>query len=73
MDDPTRGVDVGTKDQIYRLIIEESRKGRSFVWYTTEMDELKYCDRIYVFKAGAILAELAGDEATEEDILKSSF
>jgi len=37
------------------------------------MDELKYCDRIYVFKSGTILAELAGDEATEEDILKSSF
>lgn len=37
MDDPTRGVDVGTKDELYKLIIEESRKGRAFVWYTTEM------------------------------------
>jgi ribose transport system ATP-binding protein len=73
MDDPTRGVDVGTKEEIYRLIREESGKGRSFVWYTTEMGELKYCDRIYVFKSGKILAELAGEEATEEDILKSSF
>ena len=73
MDDPTRGVDVGTKDEIYRLITDESRKGRSFVWYTTEMDELKYCDRIYVFKSGKIIAELSGDEATEEDVLKSSF
>jgi len=73
MDDPTRGVDVGTKDEIYKLITEESRNGRSFVWYTTEMDELKYCDRIYVFKSGHIIAELSGDEATEEDVLKSSF
>jgi ribose transport system ATP-binding protein len=73
MDDPTRGVDVGTKDEIYRLITDESRKGRSFVWYTTEMNELKYCDRIYVFKSGRIIAELSGDEATEEDVLKSSF
>jgi len=73
MDDPTRGVDVGTKDELYKLILEESRKGRAFVWYTTEMDELKYCDRIYVFKSGKILAELAGEEATEEDVLKSSF
>jgi ribose transport system ATP-binding protein len=73
MDDPTRGVDVGTKEEIYRLIMDESRKGRSFVWYTTEMNELKYCDRIYVFRSGDIIAELAGDEATEEDILKSSF
>jgi ribose transport system ATP-binding protein len=73
MDDPTRGVDVGTKAELYKLIAEESRKGRSFVWYTTEMDELKYCDRIYVFKSGKIIAELSGDEATEEDVLKSSF
>jgi ribose transport system ATP-binding protein len=73
MDDPTRGVDVGTKEEIYKLILHESAKGRSFVWYTTEMDELKYCDRIYVFKSGKILAELAGSEATEEEILKSSF
>jgi ribose transport system ATP-binding protein len=73
MDDPTRGVDVGTKGEIYRLITDESRKGRSFVWYTTEMNELKYCDRIYVFKSGRIIAELSGDEATEEDVLKSSF
>jgi len=73
MDDPTRGVDVGTKDEIYKLILEESLQGRSFVWYTTEMSELKYCDRIYVFRSGEIIAELSGDKATEEDILKSSF
>ncbi len=73
MDDPTRGVDVGTKEEIYKLILQESAKGRSFVWYTTEMDELQYCDRIYVFKSGKILAELSGSEATEEEILKSSF
>ncbi len=73
MDDPTRGVDVGTKEEIYKLILQESARGRSFVWYTTEMDELQYCDRIYVFKSGKILAELSGSEATEEQILKSSF
>ncbi len=73
MDDPTRGVDVGTKEIIYRLIYEESGRGRSFVWYTTEMDELKYCDRVYVFKDGAIVAEMPGSEATEEAVLRSSF
>ena len=73
MDDPTRGVDVGTKEEIYRLIIEEKRKGRSFVWYTTEMEELRYCDSIYVFKAGKILAKMAGDKVTEKEILKASF
>ncbi len=73
MDDPTRGVDVGTKEIIYRLIYEESGRGRSFVWYTTEIDELKYCDRVYVFKDGAIVAEMPGSEATEEAVLRSSF
>ncbi len=73
MDDPTRGVDVGTKDIIYRLIFEESVRGRGFVWYTTEMDELRYCDRVYVFRNGAIVAELPGAEATEEAVLRSSF
>lgn len=73
MDDPTRGVDVGTKEIIYRLINEESSRCRSFVWYTTEMDELKYCDRVYVFRDGAIVDEMPGSEATEEAILRSSF
>jgi ribose transport system ATP-binding protein len=73
MDDPTRGVDVGTKSEIHKLIVSESRKGRSFVWYTTEIDELKHCDRIYVFKSGNIVAQLQGDQLTEEDIVKTSF
>jgi ribose transport system ATP-binding protein len=73
MDDPTRGVDVGTKTEIYKLILEEKKQGRSFVWYTTEMEELRYCDTIYVFKSGRILAELAGNTATEQEILKASF
>ncbi|MDR1533535.1 MAG: sugar ABC transporter ATP-binding protein [Planctomycetota bacterium] len=73
MDDPTRGVDVGTKEIIYRLIREERDRGRSFVWYTTEMDELKHCDRVYVFRNGSMVAEIPGTEATEEAVLRSSF
>ena len=73
MDDPTRGVDVGTKMAIYDLILREKAEGRSFVWYTTEMNELKYCDRLYVFKGGKIITELTTRDAKEEDILKASF
>ena len=73
MDDPTRGVDVGTKMAIYDLILREKAEGRSFVWYTTEMNELKYCDRLYVFKGGKIITELTTKDAVEEDILKASF
>jgi ribose transport system ATP-binding protein len=73
MDDPTRGVDVETKDEIYRIILEEKARGRSFVWYTTEMSEVRYCDAVYVFKNGEIVARLTGDRITEEEIVKSSF
>ena len=40
MDDPMRGVDVGTKLEVYDLIRAEASQGRTFLWYTTEMDEL---------------------------------
>ena len=73
MDDPTRGVDVGTKREVYRLIREEARKGRTFVWYTTEMDELKHCDHVYVFRNRRVVAALSRSELTEEKVLQSSF
>ena len=73
MDDPLRGVDVGTKQEIYRMIREEAAKGRTFIWYTTEMDELRHCDHVYVFRNGRIVADLARNELSEEKILQSSF
>ena len=62
MDDPMRGVDFGTKLEVYDLIRAEAERGRTFLWYTTEVEELKNCDRAYVFRNGAIVAELARDE-----------
>ncbi len=41
MDDPMRGVDVGTKQEVYAMIRAEAARGRTFLWYTTEMDELR--------------------------------
>ncbi|MDT7952616.1 MAG: sugar ABC transporter ATP-binding protein [Acetobacteraceae bacterium] len=73
MDDPMRGVDYGTKLEVYGLIAEEARQGRTFLWYTTEAEELQNCDRAYVFRDGAIVAHLAGDEMTEERVIHSSF
>ena len=73
MDDPMRGVDVGTKLEVYDLIREEARHGRTFLWYTTETDELDNCDRVYVFRNGRIVAELSRDELTEERVIQSSF
>ena len=73
MDDPMRGVDIGTKQEVYGMIRSEADKGRTFVWYTTEMDELANCDQVYVFRNGRIVASLAHHEMTEEKVLQSSF
>jgi ribose transport system ATP-binding protein len=73
MDDPMRGVDVGTKQEVYDILRSEAAAGRTFVWYSTEMDEIRLCDRVYVFREGAIVAELVGDQITEKNVLASSF
>ncbi len=73
MDDPMRGVDIGTKQEVYDIIRLEAQAGRTFVWYSTEMDEMALCDRVYVFREGRIVAELSGDAITESAILAASF
>ncbi|MBB2671777.1 UNVERIFIED_ORG: ribose transport system ATP-binding protein [Rhizobium esperanzae] len=73
MDDPMRGVDVGTKQEVYAIIREEASRGRTFIWYSTEMDEVRLCDRVYVFREGRITAELAGDAVSEANIIAASF
>ena len=73
LDDPFRGVDVGTKRDIYRLLRDEAAEGRCFIWFTTENLELKECDRVYVFHTGRVVAELSGAEITEERVIAASF
>ena len=73
MDDPTRGVDVSTKLEVYELIRAEAQAGRTFLWYTTEMEELENCDHVYVFRNGRIVADLRRGELSEELVIHSSF
>ncbi|HEX6565352.1 MAG TPA: sugar ABC transporter ATP-binding protein [Chthoniobacterales bacterium] len=73
MDDPMRGVDIGTKLEVYQLIRIEAAAGRTFLWYTTEMEELQNCDHVYVFRNGRIVADLRRDELSEERVIQSSF
>jgi ribose transport system ATP-binding protein len=73
MDDPTRGVDIGTKLEIYDLIRAEAKNGRTFLWYTTELEELDNCDHVYVFRNGLIVADVGRGELTEEKVIQSSF
>lgn len=73
MDDPMRGVDVGTKQDVYEMIRAEAAGGRTFLWYSTETEEVCQCDRVFVFRNGEISAELTGEDISEEQILKASF
>jgi ribose transport system ATP-binding protein len=73
MDDPMRGVDVATKLEVYDLIRDEAAKGRTFLWYTTEMDELVNCDHVYIFRSGRIVADLPRGDLSEESVIQSSF
>jgi len=73
MDDPMRGVDIGTKQEVYDIMRSEAAKGRTFVWYTTEFEELTSCDYVYVLRDGAIVSEMPRSEMTEAKVLQSSF
>ncbi|MCA1441764.1 sugar ABC transporter ATP-binding protein [Ensifer sp. IC4062] len=73
MDDPMRGVDVGTKQEVYAIIRDEAARGRTFIWYSTEMEEVCLCDRVYVFREGRITAELVGHAVNETNIISASF
>jgi ribose transport system ATP-binding protein len=70
LDEPTRGVDVGAKSEIYRLIGELANSGLGVLMVSSEMDELMgLATRILVMRDGAIVAEMAGDSATEVELL----
>ncbi|MFM0741346.1 sugar ABC transporter ATP-binding protein [Paraburkholderia xenovorans] len=73
MDDPMRGVDIGTKHEVYRIIRAQADEGRTFLWYTTEFEELYHCDRIYVMNEGEIVGELSAAELSEAEVLRLSF
>ena len=70
MDEPTRGIDVGAKYEIYCLINKMVSDGKSVVMISSELPELLgMCDRIYVMNEGRLLAEVKASEATQESIM----
>jgi ribose transport system ATP-binding protein len=73
MFDSTRGVDVGTKAEIYSVLRELAVEGSGVLWYSTDNDELiNMCDRVLVLRQGQIEAELAGDMITEENLVRAA-
>jgi putative multiple sugar transport system ATP-binding protein len=70
LDEPTRGIDVGAKYEIYTIINRLADAGKGVLMISSEMPELLgMCDRIYVMNEGAIIAELAVAEASQEKIM----
>lgn len=71
MDEPTRGIDVGTKSEIYKLIGDLAKRGIAILMISSEMPEiLGLSDRILVMREGELVATLDRSEASEEKILK---
>ena len=70
LDEPTRGIDVGAKFEIYNIMNELVAQGRGVVMISSEMPELLgMCDRIYVMNEGRIVGELAAKDASQERIM----
>lgn len=72
--DPTRGVDIGTKHDIYVLVRELAAAGKAILLYSTEIPEIvNLCDRAIVLYRGQLVDELQGEELTEENIIAAAL
>ncbi len=72
--DPTRGIDIGTKQQIYVLLRDLAEAGAAVLIYTSELKEVQLvCDRAIVMFGGEIVAELAGADADEASLLRAAY
>lgn len=73
LDEPTRGIDVGAKSEIYRLIDDLARQGKAILLISSELEEvLSMADRIVVMREGRIVGEMSHDEATQEKIMSAA-
>ena len=70
LDEPTRGIDVGTKAEIQRLVVELSEKGMAVLFISSELDEVTRCsDRVVVLRDRQKIAELTGEQVDEHEIM----
>ena len=71
LDEPTRGIDIGAKFEIYKIMTDLARQGAAILMISSELPELMgMCDRIYVMSAGRLTGELKTDQFHQETILK---
>ena len=73
-DEPSRGIDVGSKQEIYKVMVDLLKEGKAILMVSSDMPEvMSMSDRVIVFRLGEIAGELAGDQITEENILSLSI
>lgn len=71
IDEPTRGIDIGTKQQMYQFIRNLAAEGRAIIVISSEMQEvIGLCDRVLVMRQGRVVGELAGNTITEDAIVR---
>ncbi|HEX3265305.1 MAG TPA: sugar ABC transporter ATP-binding protein [Candidatus Limnocylindrales bacterium] len=72
--DPTRGIDIGTKNQIYRLLRDLAAAGAAVLLYTSELKEIQLaCDRALVIFGGRVVGEIAAADADEPTLLRAAY
>ncbi len=70
LDEPTRGIDVGTKTEIQRLVLKLSEEGMSVTFISSEIEEmLRTCSRLIVMRDGNVVGQLTGDELTQDHVM----
>jgi ribose transport system ATP-binding protein len=73
-DEPTRGIDIGSKEEIYKIMVDLARQGKYVLMISSDMPELiAMCDRIVVMRRGEITRILDKEEINEENILTHSI
>jgi ribose transport system ATP-binding protein len=74
MEEPTRGVDVGAKAEIYRVINEQTSRGVAIVLVSSDLPELvEMSDKVIVMREGHVVAQLAGDDLSQESVLNHAL
>jgi ABC-type sugar transport system ATPase subunit len=74
LDEPTRGVDIGARGEIHRLVRELASRGMAVLVVSSEPDELPdLCDRVLVMAEGRIVGELAGETLSRSAIIEASY
>ena len=72
LDEPTRGIDIGTKTEIQKLVLDLADQGMAVTFISSEVEEmLRTCSRMIILRDGFKVGELTGDELSQEGIMKA--